>query len=141
VRQDFAVAISLFTDAAEQGDHMAQNNLGTIYELGKGAPQDYAAAMTWYRKAAEQGDALAQFALGGMYADAKGVPQDYVQAHMWLSLAAVGFKILDKKRQDLTIKDRDALAAKMTPVQIAEAQRLMREWKPKPPPQREAVRR
>jgi len=29
------------------------------------------------------------------------------------------------------IKLRDALAAKMTPAQIAEAQRMAREWKPK----------
>jgi uncharacterized protein len=59
-----------------------------------------------------------------MYAIGKGVPQDYVIAHMWLNLAAVDG---DKDAAE----GRDTLAAKMTPAQIAEAQKLAREWKPK----------
>ena len=55
----------------------------------------------------------------------RGVPQDYVQAHMWWNLAAV-------KGNTDAIKNRDVVAAKMTPTQIAEAQKLAREWKPKP---------
>ena len=31
---------------------------------------------------------------------------------------------------------REQIAAKMTPAQIAEAQKLAREWKPKPEPER-----
>ena len=49
---------------------------------------------------------------------------DYVMAHMWVNLsAAQGHK--------KAVKARDILAKKMTPDQIAEAQRLAREWKPK----------
>jgi hypothetical protein len=44
---------------------------------------------------------------------------------MWLSLAAV------RGDQD-AISNRERVARKMTPVQIAEAQKLAREWKPKP---------
>jgi hypothetical protein len=33
--------------------------------------------------------------------------------------------------RDMSAKDRDAMTAKMTPAQIAEAQRMAREWKPK----------
>jgi uncharacterized protein len=57
-----------------------------------------------------------------MYAKGQGVPQDYVSAHMWYSLAAA---------EGLTdaAKERDTVAAQMTPAQIAEAQRLAREWK------------
>ena len=32
--------------------------------------------------------------------------------------------------RDMSAKDRDDVAAKMTPAQIAEALRLAREWKP-----------
>jgi uncharacterized protein len=85
---------------------------------------DYAAAVSWYRKAAEQGNAKAQFHLGVMYFNDLGVPQDYVLAHMWFSLAIA-------RGYDDAIFNRDVTAAKMTPAQIAEAQKLAREWKPK----------
>ena len=52
------------------------------------------------------------------------MPQDYVQAHMWLNLAAA------QSHAD-AVKNRDIVAALMTPAQIAEAQKLAREWKPK----------
>ena len=54
----------------------------------------------------------------------QGVQQNYVQAHKWWNLAAVSG---DKD----AIKNRDIVAGKMTPPQIAEAQKLAREWKPK----------
>ena len=63
-----------------------------------------------------------------MRADGEGVPQDYVRAHMWLNLAAAQ----DKSQYHFAAKARDELAAKMTPAQIAEAQRLAREWTPRP---------
>ena len=58
-----------------------------------------------------------------MYDQGQGVPQDYIQAHMWFNLAGASGDADG-------IKERDAIAGKMTPDQIAEAQRLAREWKP-----------
>jgi TPR repeat protein len=84
--------------------------------------QDYAGAVDWYRKAADQGDPNAQANLGLMYADGLGVPQDYVIALMWFGLAAAG-------GHAFAAKSRDDVAANMTASQIAEAQRLAREWK------------
>jgi hypothetical protein len=43
---------------------------------------------------------------------------------MWFNLAAAG-------GDELAVKGRDMAAAKMMPSQIAEAQKLAREWKPK----------
>ena len=43
---------------AEQGDALAQFNLGRMYATGEGVPQDDAAAVRWYRLAADQGIAL-----------------------------------------------------------------------------------
>jgi TPR repeat protein len=87
-------------------------------------PQDFTAAVSWYRAAAEQGFSDAQFNLGLMYRGGKGVPQDYVTADMWFNLAATG-------NQD-ALQERELVERLMTPAQIAEAQKLAREWKPRP---------
>lgn len=62
-----------------------------------------------------------------MYAGGLGVPQDYVEAHKWLNLAAATFT--EKEGRDEAVQARDRVAARMTPAQIAEAQKLAREWK------------
>ncbi len=64
-----------------------------------------------------------------MYEGGRGVPQDYAQAHMWYDLADSRF--LPGENRDKAVKVRDIVAAKMTPAQISEAQKLAREWKPK----------
>ncbi len=64
-----------------------------------------------------------------MYGEGQGVPQDYVQAHMWYNLAASKHPLGEVRNK--AVKTRDILAEKMTPAQIAEAQKLAREWKPK----------
>ena len=120
-----------YRKAADQGRADAQFNLALMYANGQGVPQDHAEAMTWYRKAAEQGDAAAQLNLGVMYHVGQGVPQDYVQAHKWYNLAAARFPASDSEKRANAVRNRDAVTAKMTAAQIAEAQRLAREWKPK----------
>ncbi len=52
--------------------------------------------------------------------------QYYVYAHMWLNLSAA-------QSDQISAKERDDLAKRMTPAQIAEAQKLAREWQPKRP--------
>ncbi len=85
---------------------------------------DYATALKEFRKLADQGDALGQLNLGLLYAYGQGVPQDYVQAHMWLNLSAA-------QGNEKALKAREVLAMRMTHAQIAEAQQLARNWKPK----------
>ncbi|THJ24852.1 MAG: hypothetical protein CAF45_003405 [Nitrospira sp. CG24E] len=73
-----------------EGNVMAQNQLGQLYENGKrGVPQDYATALEWYEKAATQGNGWAQNQLGQMSADGRGMPQDYTKARQWWEQAAV----------------------------------------------------
>jgi hypothetical protein len=126
VAQDYPEAVGWFRKAAEQGNAMAQYNLGVMYANGQGVAQDYPEAVRWYRKAAEQGNANAQFNLGLMCANGKGVTQNYVEAYMWLNLAASKFSGEEQKRQAGV---RDALAKKITPQQIAEAELRAQEWK------------
>ena len=129
VRQDLREAARWFRKAAEQGHAEAQFNLGAMYDNGQGVPQDDAEAVKWFRKAAEQGLAVAQYDLGVMYDNGQGVPQDYAQAYMWFNLAASRFP--PGERRDKAVKNRDIVAEEMTPVQLFEAQKLAREWKPK----------
>ena len=110
---------------AEQGDAVAQFNLGWMYDTGEGVPQDDAEAVRWYRLAAEQGNPFAQYSLGSHYRNGRGVPQDDVQAYMWFNLAA---SRLTGDNREAVARQRDDLAARMTPERIAEAQRLASEW-------------
>ena len=121
VTQDYAEALKWYRKAAEQGLATAQTNLGFMYMNGRGVPQDDAEALKWTRKAAEQGDARGQTQLGIVYYLGQGVPQDYVRAHMWFNLSAA------QGNKD-GAKGRDIITKLMTPAQIAEAQRLAREW-------------
>jgi len=59
----------------------------------------------------------------------RGVPQDYVEAQMWFNIAVASFK---GEKPDPAAENRDRVAAKMTPAQIAEAQKRARELKAKP---------
>jgi hypothetical protein len=128
---DYATALKVWRPLAEQGDAPSQNMLGILYEAGQGVPQDYAEALRWFQLAAERGDPSAQNNLGSMYEDGEGVAKNYVLAHMWFNLAAARDPY--PVWRDLYAHDRDEVARLMTPDQIAEAQRLAREWKPKPP--------
>jgi TPR repeat protein len=117
--------------AAKQGDQQSQSALGIMYQLGLGVPKDDGEAVKWFRLAAEQGNATAQSNLGSMYYSGQGVPRDYVQAHMWVYLAASRFPSSAREDRDEAAYNRDIVASHMTPGQIAKAQRLAREWKPK----------
>ena len=86
--------------------------------------EDYATALQLLRPLAEQGHAQAQAFLGLMYATGGGVPKDDVRAHMWFDLAASQGNLNGAASRNL-------VAREMTPAQIAEAQKLAREWRPK----------
>ena len=131
VPRDYTGGVKWFRRSAEQGNVDAQSNLGVLYSSGKGVPRDYAEAVKWFRRSAEQGFVDAQFNLGVHYASGIGIPQDYVSAHMWYNLAASRYSASEGKYQKEAKKSRDRVASKMTPAQIAEAQRMAREWKPK----------
>jgi len=126
LQQDDAAAVSWYQKAADQGYALAQVNLGLMYVNGHGVSQDYTAAASWFQKAADQDFADAQNKLGLMYANGWGVQQDYVAAHMWFNLAAAG-----GLREAPT--NRELVAAKMTPQQIAEAEKRFAQWRRRGP--------
>jgi uncharacterized protein len=131
LKQDDAQAVKWFLLAANQGNAVAQFNLGVMHAEGQGVPQDYVEAVKWYRRAAEQGEARAQFNLGVSYAEGQGVEHDYVTAYMWFNLAVPRFLPSEADRRRAAINNRDLTASRMSREQIAEAQRMSRDWRPK----------
>jgi TPR repeat protein len=132
VQQNYTEAMKWYRKAAEQGLPDAQHNLGVMYEKGQGVPQNFTEAAKWYRRAAEQGLPESQVNLGMLYYNGQGVPQDYVLAHMWLSIAASQYPASVRKNVNDIVHYKEIVDAKMTPAQIAEAERLARKWRPKP---------
>ena len=110
---------------AEQGDALAQGQLGSMYDTGQGVPQDYTEAVRWHRLAAEQDIPVAQYSLSVMYGSGQGVPQDFVEAHKWVNLAAARATGDDQQQ---FAERRDALGKAMTAAQVAEAQQRASEW-------------
>ena len=80
-------------------------------------------ALTEWRAAAGAGDRRAMLALGRLHLQGLGVVQDYVEAHKWLNLAA-------SRGEAAALEERDALASKMTPAQVAAAQERAAAWRP-----------
>ena len=80
-------------------------------------------ALAQWRVSAESGDRRAMLALGRLHVQGLGVLQDYVQAHVWFNLAA-------SRGEAAALDEREAVAAKMTPEQVARAQKLAPAWRP-----------
>jgi S1-C subfamily serine protease len=95
-----------------------------MYANGQGLNKDDVEAVNWYRKAAEQGFADAQYNLGVMYSKGDGVPKDYVESYKWRVLAA-------SQGDETAKKSVSAYETIMTREQIAEGQKLAREFKPR----------
>jgi uncharacterized protein len=149
VPQDFGEAFKWYHLAADQGSSYAENVIGVAYEHGLYVAQDYAEAFRWYRRAANKiyerpGDTWIhspQYNVGAMFASGRGTAQDYVQALMWFTLAAafgdtrapgpLGIELVNTSKYT-AIEQRDRLVPLMTSAQIAEAERLAREWRPHP---------
>ena len=85
---NYARALREWRPLAEEGDAVAQYNLGLMYDQGHGIAQDYSEAMRWYGLAAQQGKAQAQFNVGDMHEAGDGVPQDHAEAMSWYRQAA-----------------------------------------------------
>lgn len=116
----------------------AAHRLGFIYEYGdQGIAKDEKLAVHWYLRAAEKGYYPSQYNLGGMYAQNLVTPPNDVEGYKWFLLAQ---KQTDGCTYDPQCRFVTAdppghikrLRARMTPAQIAEAERLFNEWRPLP---------
>jgi hypothetical protein len=102
-----------------------------MYWSGEGVPRDHGEAARLYLLAANQGYARAQNNLGFMLGFGEGIPpRDDVEAYKWLSLAIQRYTSKNEDRLEQAKKDLAMLAARMSPTQIAEAERRAKAWKP-----------
>jgi TPR repeat protein len=127
-RRGDSTAAQLF-GAAERGDPRAQARIAFMYETGRGLPQDHYQAASWYHRAAESGYPPAQHRLGLLFDKGLGVPEDYVEAYKWLNLAAAA---AGPASREYYLRVRDAVARKMTQIQLSQAQWLSSHWRPRP---------
>ncbi len=157
---NYAKALALLHPLASQVMTNAQNNLGWMYEEGKGVTQDYQEAAKWYHLAAEQGYAAAQGNIGYFYHMGKGVVQDYKEAVKWYRLAAeqgdvdaqnnlgvmyvkgtginqdyilarMWFNLAASKGDENAVESLERMAKEMKPSQIANAQRMAQDCEKK----------
>lgn len=126
VPRDEKEAIRLLTAAAEQNDTYAIAMLGRIYNKGGGVVRDTTEAMRWWRRGVALNSGLSMWNIGFSMIYGK----DVVEGYKWLTL---GIKYLEpgvdprRFRAELGYFSK----TKMTPAQVAEAERLVREWKPR----------
>ena len=119
-------AVTWFRKAVDQGSADAEYQIGQCYLDGTGFPKDIEQGVKWIRHAAERGYPPAQNTLAQCYEKGTGVPKDPLQAYKWFTLAAA--------RDDAHAVDIRVSVAKMEALlkkdQVAEAQRLAREFQP-----------
>ncbi|HEY4076787.1 MAG TPA: hypothetical protein VGM26_07620 [Rhizomicrobium sp.] len=78
-------------------------------------------SLSQYERDAKEGRAEALYNLGLAYSTGQGVGVDLIAAHKWFNLAAV-------RGVDAAKSWRNQLAGEMNAGQIAQAQKLAREW-------------
>jgi hypothetical protein len=137
--KDMPQALTWYTKAADNGYAKAATYLGVLYGVGDAVPKNDLLSWTWWERSADLGDEKAQLWVAKLYA-LRGLKElgdelvanqhngasgsDLVAAYKWYNLAAA-------KGNKEAAYQRDNMAGEMTPTQIADAQRLSAEWKPK----------
>ncbi|SNY91913.1 Sel1 repeat-containing protein [Cohaesibacter sp. ES.047] len=74
--------------AAQNGDALAQFEVGRRMTLGEGMTVDLKKAADWFEKAASQSMPQAQYSLANLYEKGKGVKKDLQVARLWYQRAA-----------------------------------------------------
>ena len=119
VAKNSVESVKWLRKAAERDYAKAQAKLGFCYQNGQGVGTNNVEAAKWWRKAAEQNDISGQFCVAGCYAYGRGLAKDYVEAYAWYGLFS--------NRVSGAASIMGPLAAKMSPQQLAEAEKRTQE--------------
>jgi len=87
-RGDESAAFDQFLRRAENGDPIAQNNVGVLFLKGRGTGRDFGEARRWFQAAADKGLPGAMHNLGVLYLRGHGTQSDPAQAAEWFTKAA-----------------------------------------------------
>lgn len=85
---DFAKAREIWEKMANDGDGQAMNNLGVLYDLGKGVEADPGRAANWFAKAANAGNPSGMSNYGRMLEQGRGIAANVSEAARWFDQAA-----------------------------------------------------
>jgi uncharacterized protein len=111
--------------AATAGYSLAQHDVAAIYSR-RG---NFEEAVKWLKLAAEQGLDMSFYGLYRSYDEGKGVPRDLPLAYINLKLALLTTRMTVTES---TITLVEEMAAKMSEAELAEAQRNIDAWQPRP---------
>ena len=97
--------IGVSEKAAEQGNALAQNNLGLMYDSGKGVSKNPKKAFEWFKKSAENGNHWGQLNAGKCCLNGYGTKKDKDKAIEYFKLSAKqGNKEAGKELRKLGVK-------------------------------------
>lgn len=122
---DSRLALLWFRRAATGGAAHAFNAIGELYIAGLDAKPDYARAIGWFLRGADLDNSTAMYNLGMRHALGQGIPADEIEAYKWFELAAhtgAGHE------REIALQATQALAERMTPLEIEHARSRMKEW-------------
>jgi len=85
---DYETARRLWEALAEQGDILAEYNIGYMNFNGHGGVKNYKEAIKWYTLSALHGNNIARYTLGVIYENGDVIDKDYKLAEAWYQLAA-----------------------------------------------------
>lgn len=117
VAKDSGQALELYRKAAEAGNSEGMFKLAYAHHKGDGTTVNFAEALRLYRQASGMGHALARNNLAVLVRDGHGTAADPVEAWVLFDSAA-------KLGNKLAAENRETLAAKLTPEQLATAQSM-----------------
>jgi TPR repeat protein len=85
---DFFKAAEIWNKLAAEGDAQAMNNLGVLYEQGKGVEPDVGRALHWFENSARAGHLSGMSNYARMLEQGRGVPVNLEEAVRWFDEAA-----------------------------------------------------
>jgi len=106
--KDLEKAFYWFQKSAENGNEIAQYNLGECYELGNGVNKNEVKAFEWYKKSAEQEYSSAKFQLGYFYVNGIGTEINKVKGfELYNEAAGKNDKLLQYENDEKLVNDLD----------------------------------
>ncbi|MGH8550708.1 MAG: tetratricopeptide repeat protein, partial [Methylococcales bacterium] len=114
-------AVNWYRNAAQQGNRLAQYNLGWMLDIGDGLERNLDEAVSWYAKAARLGDQYAPFNIGALYFSGRDVPRDPEKALFWFEVAVAN-------GNEKAGKWRDKIAEHLSPEQLERVRERFKIW-------------
>ena len=87
--KDYETAFEIWHKLAEEGDAIAQNSLGVLFQKGQGVEKNYSESYKWFKKSSEDGYTPAQVSLGYVYDQGMGLNRNKIKAFMWWKIASL----------------------------------------------------